>query len=194
MFVVTLAMAMLVGWARGGRLGRLAAMPLRWVLVLPVPFAIRAMLLHPRAGDFDWLVRWAPWLQATAYGLLVLLALANRHLPGSAALVAGTAANAVVILANGGRMPVAETAIHIAAGNETTMALARLRAGHSLTHQLLDEETRLPWLADVIPLPRPFPFPSVASAGDLLIAAALFWLVVRSMEAAPSQSPAGHRA
>lgn len=184
MFLVTLVLAIVVGWLRGGRLGRLAGLPLRWVVLLPVPFVLRAMLLHARAGDVALLTQWAPVLQALAYGLLVVLSAVNLHLPGSSFLLAGTVANALVILANGGRMPVSEAAIHIAAGSgEHFAALAALYGEQSLTHQLLTPETRLPWLADILPLPRPFPFPSVASPGDVLIAVGLFWLVVRSMGA-----------
>ncbi|PZN12566.1 MAG: hypothetical protein DIU69_03135 [Bacillota bacterium] len=191
MFLVTLGLAIMVGWLRGGRLGRLAGLPLRWVVLLPVPFVIRAMLLHPRAGEVPLLAQWAPVLQGLAYGLLVFLSAVNLHLPGSSFLLAGTLANAVVILANGGRMPVSEAAVRIAAGGERVTALAVLHGERSLTHQLLTPDTRLPWLADILPLPRPFPFPSVASLGDVLIAVGLFWLVLRSMGAAGARVARG---
>ena len=182
MFLFTLVLAVICGWLRGGRLFRLSRLPLRWVLVLPVPFIIRSLLLNARVGDAGFLEAWAPWLQSVAYGLLVLLAVVNRHLPGSSYLLAGTGANALVIVANGGRMPVSEAAIHIAARDaERGVALNTLLAEQSLTHELLTPDTRLPWLADIIPLPHPFPFPSVASPGDVLIALGLFWFIVSSM-------------
>lgn len=114
--------------------------------------------------------------------MLALLAVANRHLPGAALLIAGTVANALVIMANGGRMPVSEWAVRVAAGGaDRATALTLLRMEDSLTHQLLGPETRFPWLADIIPLPRPFPFPSVASAGDVVLAIGLMWLILAAM-------------
>lgn len=182
LFIVTLMAAVMIGWLRGGSVARVAHLPLRWIVLLPVPFVIRAALLHPQAVGVEWLSRWTTELQGVAYGLLVLLAVVNRHLPGSSFLIAGTLANAVVIMANGGRMPVSERAIHVAAhAAEKVTALSVLRTENSLTHQLLGPETRFPWLADIIPLPRPFPFPSVASVGDFVLAFGLMWLVLAAM-------------
>ncbi|EKP94629.1 DUF5317 domain-containing protein [Thermaerobacter subterraneus] len=182
MFLFALALAMLVGWLRGGTIVNVARLPLRWGLAVPVPFAIRAVLLHTEASSNPWLHHWSPVLQGIAYGSMVILALVNRHLPGAAFLITGTLANALVIMANGGRMPVSEWAVRVAAGGaDRATALTLLRMEDSLTHQLLGPGTRLPWLADIIPLPRPFPFPSVASAGDVVLAIGLMWLILAAM-------------
>ena len=181
-FVFSLLLAVCIGWVRGGSVRRMAQLPLRWVVLLPVPLVLRSLLQHPSSLQLDWIVRASEFVQFTAYALLVMLAIVNRHLPGSAYLIGGSLANALVITANGGRMPVSEWAIHVAAHDaERAAAVAGLAAENSLTHELLGPETRLPWLADIIPLPRPFPFPSVASVGDVLIAVGLMWLVITAM-------------
>ena len=186
MFLLALALGILIGWLRGGSLSGVARLPVRWVVLLPIPFLIRSALRHPLAANVELLSEWAFLWQGVAYGLLVVLAVVNRHLPGSTYLMAGTAANALVIMLNGGQMPVSEWAIRVAAGGaEQVVAVTLLRTGNSLTHEVLGPETRLPWLADIIPLPRPFPFPSVASAGDVVIALGLLWLIITAMGPRP---------
>jgi hypothetical protein len=49
-------------------------------------------------------------------------------------------------------------------------------------HEVADASTRLPWLGDVIPVPV---LSTLLSAGDLLIAAGIAWLVYRSTVAGP---------
>lgn len=189
MFLASLLLAVAIGWIRGGSVKRIGRLPLRWVGLLPVPLVLRSVLQHPSSVHLPWVVQGAEILQFVAYALLVVLAMVNRHLPGSGYLIGGSLANALVITANGGRMPVSEWAIHVAAHDlERAAAVARLAGGDSLTHELLGPETRLPWLADIIPLPRPFPFPSVASVGDVLIAVGLMWLVIAAMG---TRHPAG---
>ncbi|WP_460040567.1 DUF5317 domain-containing protein [Thermaerobacter litoralis] len=181
-YAISIVGALILGWLKGGRVGRLGQVPLRLIILLPVPFIIRSILLRSQYVDGTLLSRMAEEMQVLAYSLLVVLAVANRHLPGSPLLIGGTLANALVIVANGGRMPVSEWAIRIAAGGaDRIRTLDYLRSGVSLTHEILVPGTRFPWLADIIPVPRPFPFPSVASLGDVALAIGLAWLVYSAM-------------
>jgi hypothetical protein len=83
-------------------------------------------------------------------------------------IAAGALLNLVVVLVNGG-MPVDPAA--------AALAGTALRGDDPL-HHALDAATRLPFLADVIPLP---PLRNVYSAGDVAIAAGGFWLPFRSL-------------
>jgi len=89
----------------------------------------------------------------------------------------GAYCNEIVRAANGGRMPV---------DGHGVMAEVGSRAN---TYLLADAHTNFAWLDDRLRLPAPFP--GIASAGDILIAIAMAWLVaslmLRSSAAAASE-------
>jgi hypothetical protein len=89
----------------------------------------------------------------------------NRHLRGLWLVGLGLASNALVIFANGGHMPVDPAALE-QAGLE---ALApRLQARYDAVHTLMDESTRLGFLADIIPV-RLLGYTNVISPGDVCL-------------------------
>jgi len=79
----------------------------------------------------------------------------------------GAYCNEIVRAANGGRMPV---------DGHGVMAEVGSRAN---TYLLADAHTNFAWLDDRFRLPAPFP--GIASAGDILIAIAMAWLVASLM-------------
>ncbi|WP_041439009.1 MULTISPECIES: DUF5317 domain-containing protein [Thermus] len=96
----------------------------------------------------------------------------NRHLKSLYLVLYGLLLNTLVILANGGHMPVSLDTLK-KAGIEGWEELLKTRA--DAVHSLLDESTRLPFLGDVIPLP---PLRKAASPGDLFILAGIAGVVV----------------
>lgn len=160
--LMVLAIAVVASLLRGGRFSRLAHAPLRWVWLLFVGVLLQV------AADILVILE---VLQATgplAYGLLlssqlvvVTRALANWQLPGLILVGIGLALNAAVMAANGA-MPVDPEAI--AALGRDSGDLVRGK------HVLMDDDTRLPWLADIWPVP---PLRSIISVGDVVLAAGL---------------------
>ena len=100
-----------------------------------------------------------------SFGMIVAFFVVNWHLPGLALAAAGLVLNITVIASNGA-MPVSERAIEIA-GVESV-------EGFGLKHERLNDDTILPWIADVIPLPG---IGEVISPGDLVLAGGLAYLV-----------------
>lgn len=164
MYFVLLVLGIAVGASllRGGRFHRLAKAPLEhvWLLFVGVllQFAadglVIADVLEPTSG--------------ATYGLLlasqlivVAWALLNWQLPGLLLVGIGLLLNATVMAANGA-MPVDPDAI-AALGRES----ADLVRGK---HIVMDETTRLPWLADIWPVPV---LRSIISVGDVVLAAGL---------------------
>ena len=70
-------------------------------------------------------------------------------------------------------MPVLLSSLYKAGLNDSVLVL---KEGIYVTHALVTEKTLLRFLADVIPLPAPFPDPSVVSVGDLLMFCGVFLL------------------
>jgi len=142
------------GIALGGDWRRLGDLPLRWVPVLLPALAIRVLgLVIPFA-----LAIYVAALVGTA-----VAAILNRHLPGVTLIAFGSLLNIGVIALNAG-MPVDLGAV--AAANAISYDSDRL-------HVPLGQETRLPLLADVIPLGL---VRGVYSVGDVAIAVGGFWL------------------
>lgn len=177
MFIPALVLAVLAGWVRGGCLARLAEVRFRLGWLVLLAFLIRFALY----AGVPWVEPGSPanvGLQALAHGLLLAGLLANRALPGIRLAAAGVLANGLVVLANGGRMPVSRAALALS-GQEHL--LPRLADGQLLTHRLLDGSTRLPWLADVFALPAGWPLALAFSLGDVLVAVGVFLFVQHGM-------------
>jgi hypothetical protein len=56
-----------------------------------------------------------------------------------------------------------------------------ISAGGIITHQPLTLDTKLPFLADVIVLPPPYPFPKLMSIGDFIICLGVILFVQKAM-------------
>ncbi len=165
--VVVLLVALGVGRLAGGSLARLGALPLRSRRLLAL--AVAAQLLGVVIGGPA-----HPVGLALSAGLVVAFLARNRTVRGTGLVALGLLANALVVGANGA-MPVSG-----AAAARAGIGTSSLIAGADPRHLLLDEQTRLPWLADVVPVPLPV-LPLVVSPGDVLLAAGAGQLVVAAM-------------
>jgi DHA3 family macrolide efflux protein-like MFS transporter len=170
-----------LGLAVGGSIDNLIDVRLRWMAGLLAAAAARVGLDWALAnGQIPDAARL--WLVVFIYLLLTLTLLANRNLPGMAAAALGTAANGIAIVANGGWMPVWQPSL-AAAGFDPNGV-------HSSFHSLLDGPMDASFvahagpLADVIPVPIPI-IQSVASIGDLLLAAGLGFFMFAALVRAP---------
>lgn len=165
--IPTLVLGAVSGYARGGRLGRVASARLRgtWAVWIAVAAQLALILASEVGGAGDLARR-----SLLAGSLVAVLAFgwANRSLPGVWLAIVGIALNAAVILPNGA-MPVSAGAI-AALGGEETIEVAK--------HQLLEDHHHLPWLADIIPVPV---LRTVISVGDIALALGAGLLLHRLM-------------
>jgi len=107
--------------------------------------------------------------------LLIFVGL-NRSEAGFWILGAGLALNLLVILANGGWMPISPTVAGrlVPAGSSYTLKTGD-RFGTSKDVLLEPSDTRFVWLSDRFNLPPWFPWQYAFSFGDILIALGAFW-------------------
>jgi hypothetical protein len=159
--------AALIGLLRGGSLDSLASTPFK---ALPLLFASLVVQAGADIWNPDWLPEWGALLVLllTNAGVAIFLLL-NRHLPGMMLAAIGLVLNVVVIAANGA-MPVSADAIE-ASGMGSLEEFG-------LKHELITDDTLLPFLADVIPVPL---IAKVVSLGDVFLGAGIGWLVYRRM-------------
>jgi hypothetical protein len=102
-----------------------------------------------------------------------------RHILPIACGALGAYCNEVVRAANGGRMPVE--------GHDVLSAVT----SRARTYVLAGPDTTFAWLDDRFTLPPPFP--GIASAGDILIAIGMAWLVAMVMLRPPRAAVAEDR-
>ena len=160
------------GLLAGGSLDSLAGTKFRWT----------PLLFGSLAGQILFQVWSPPWLTAgrsltillALNGLVAVFLVVNRKLPGTLLAAVGLVLNVAVIGANGA-MPVSAAAAE-AAGIDT------VPSGEGFKHEPLDEDTRLPLLADALPAP---PFRTVFSLGDVYLALGILYLVFARTRAKP---------
>ena len=159
-------LAVVVALLQGGSLERLASTNFRAVPLLLLGLALQIVFGF-----------WTPSWLTDDLGLAVLIGsnalvlgwlIVNRALPGLLIAAVGLLMNLAVISANGA-MPVSGDAVRAAGGDEREIAEAGLK------HEVLDDDTRLGFLGDIIPMPRL----GIWSVGDLVLAAGLALLSYR---------------
>lgn len=104
----------------------------------------------------------------------------NRQLPGMPILMSGLILNLLVMVANGGWMPIdPKTASQLVGTNVLQIISAGSRFGQK-DILLLPQQIHFGVLADRFLLPAWFPYQVAFSLGDILIALGIFWLLLKS--------------
>lgn len=104
----------------------------------------------------------------------------NRRLPGMPILMIGLILNLLVMVANGGWMPIEpKTASQLVGTNVLQIIDAGSRFGQK-DILLLPQQIHFGFLADRFLLPAWFPYQTAFSLGDILIALGVFWLLLKS--------------
>ena len=174
---------LVAGLLTGGSLHNLLERRLRWPLVVIAAFVVRELEIRTPVGS----AAWAPAIFATSLAvLLVWAAWHHDRLPGIWLIVVGIGMNLLVVLVNGGRMPVAPAAAHLGP--------AQLRDQGTFAHYALaGPDTRLGWLCDWIVLPPPIGWllPQAYSPGDLVSMAGFAVVLFLATRAAQKKPKTG---
>jgi Family of unknown function (DUF5317) len=156
--IAALVIALVAGLLRGGSLESLSQTRVRWVILLIEGLLVQLI--------FD---IWDPAGLTSGGKLAVLLIsnlsvlaflLLNKEIPGMILIAFGLLLNTVVITANQA-MPVSASAA------DTAGIEAPTESTDDLKHELLDDDTTLGFLGDVIPVPG---VGEVLSVGDIVLA------------------------
>ncbi len=167
-------------WARWHRKPYQApALQSAWLI--PVGFVPQLIVAYLPATYF----RVPLWLAAVSIfaSLIVFLAFVwvNRRLPGMLFLLAGLLLNLSVMVANRGWMPISPEVANGVYGGGVSRYVAALGERFGPKDILLSpQDTHLGFLSDRFLLPAWSPYQVAFSAGDILIAIGVFWLLARS--------------
>ncbi len=180
---MVLILAIAAGWLSGLVWSWISRKPYRvpelsriWLVLVAVSPQLLIFHIPFTAGWFS--NSWAPTVLVISQLVLLGFVWANRDLIGIRILGLGLILNLVVILLNGGLMPLTpETAQAIFPETPLSAWQIGSRPGRSKNVILQFEDTRLAWLSDVVLLPEWFPWIRALSPGDLLISLGVFWLL-----------------
>lgn len=174
--------AVLVGYLTGGRLSNYLNSPLKLVFLPCLAFLIEAAF--GRIGEWTGLSseQWLPIAVCAEYLILAVFVWVNRNCRGVKLLGSATVVNFAAMAANGFRMPVSPMIYRY-----PSMAgfIDRIQSGDLAEYVLVGWDGPLWFLGDTIPL-----FDGLASVGDLLMAAALFLILLYLMKAKPAAEKA----
>lgn len=174
--VYLLALAVAIGYIRGGRLSGYLKNPLRGIGLPIVGFLIESSFAWLpgilRAPSTQWL-----WIAVVAEYLCLFTFLYMNRNERSLWLVAlGTATNFAAMAVHQMRMPVCPVIFEFPS---LARFVERVQSGDLIEYVLVGWNAPLWWLGDCIPIP--WGVPGVASIGDFLMGAGLFWWMQRMM-------------
>ena len=184
MLIGGIALGLVLGLLLGGRLENLANIRLRFLPLLFVAVIVRFGTEAALGFGVPIAETLRIPLLGLAYGLLLFALWRNRFYPGLALAFIGIASNGLVIMVNGGYMPVWMPAFY-ASGLEGPL--------DSVLHVELTADIgpgfllQLGPLADIIPIPFP-PVQNVASIGDLFLTAGLGFFLFATLLRTPEET------
>ncbi len=178
--LLSAVLGLAIGLLSGGSLTSMRQYPLKGLLLPIIALVLKAgaaYVLKPQQA--------AVLVCLLQYGLLFSFVALNIRRPlWSIFVFIGTFCNFLVILLNGGRMPVSAALI-----GQLPQRLEALAQNRIYAYTLLNEQTVLPFLGDVIrigPAGTPFGF---ASAGDFVLCVGVLILCIQLVHASPKNHP-----
>jgi hypothetical protein len=172
-----------VALLRGGSFAGWARIHVRWSSLALASLAVQLLLHNPPTDHQSWAIASGPIIWMTCLATLCAVLLRNalatpwfrcppRGYPWLLAAL-GVGLNLLVVVANGGFMPQSADARTVSRGAPVPVAQS---SGPQLRNiVVMNDETRLSLLGDVIAEPSWFPNANVVSLGDLLLGLGLAW-------------------
>ena len=170
-----IAAGLLISTLQAWRKGRAFTIPtLRLVWLVPLAF-LPQWLVFFQGINGQVSKNLAAWILVISQAILLLFALLNWEQPGFWLLSLGVGLNLLVILLNGGLMPVCPQIVaELLPDASPDILQVGQRLGKNVV--LSPSAMRMSWLSDCLLLPTWFPARKALSMGDVFIAAGVFWL------------------
>lgn len=157
-------LSLIVGFIRKGNLRGLAQLKLKWGWIFPLLLIVQ-IITFVYQNDIKILGKASESIYMVVYIIGLLFLYLNRNHKGFMIIFIGVFLNFLVMVVNGGRMPVSEEAAAVL----DPMYIQALKDGLYAKHILLTDSTILGFLGDIIPLGPPYPRTQVISIGDVVM-------------------------
>jgi hypothetical protein len=178
LYVYIIIISIIIGLLRNGKLSSLSQTSLKKIELIVLACLIQGGLIFLGSKKVKFILDYSSYMMIFSYIVLLLAVWYNKKLKEINFIALGIIFNFIVIVANGGHMPVLLSSLYKAGLNDFALVL---KEGTYVTHALITEKTLFGFLADVIPLSPPFPDPSVVSVGDFLMFYGVFSLIQNAM-------------
>ena len=178
LYVYIIIISIIIGLLRNGKLSSLSQISLKRIELIVLACLIQGGLIFLGSKKVKFVLDYSSYMIIFSYIVLLLAVWYNKKLKGINFIALGIIFNFVVIVVNGGHMPVLLSSLYKTGSNDFALVL---KEGTYVTHTLITEKTLFGFLADVIPLPPPFPDPSVVSVGDFFMFYGVFNLIQNAM-------------
>ncbi len=182
MFLTVMVVSLVVGLVSGGKISRLADVDLDRVVWIAGSFLVKIASIKLLSGRFEPYPQVCLALSFGTYLMLFYGLYPNLRLRGFGVLAFGVFLNFLVIMANGGRMPVDLSPL----GPDVLGSQISVLSS-SFTHCMLGDNTRLTFLADIFSWKFLSRAPTTFSLGDIFMAAGIFLFIMSTMHASFSQ-------
>lgn len=182
MIMETLGLSLLIGKLRGGKIRNLEKFHIKGWYMFVIGFIIEivsiliAAITHGKLAGF--VIEKFFIIHIFIYILVLVGFIFNIKEKGIWLALTGTLLNFIPILTNDGKMPVS---VEELTNSYLYTQLDLLKDNRILTHTLANEYTKFYYLSDIIPIPKPYPFPKIISIGDVLIGISIFLLIQNYM-------------
>jgi hypothetical protein len=184
--------AVVVGLVAGLARARIQRLPyqapeLKWLWLVFIAFLAQWLAFRLPVAWMHINSKWAAVALVVSQLALLAFAWVNRRQPAFWLLGIGLLLNLVVIVANGGLMPITpETVAHLSTAEPGLVWQVGERLGTGKDIVLNAEATRLWFLSDrFLLLPDGLDFQVAFSLGDVLIAGGAFWLLFSPQDRKP---------
>ncbi|WP_353093268.1 DUF5317 domain-containing protein [Tissierella praeacuta] len=183
MVIETMLLSLLLGKLIGGKIKNIGNLYINGWYLFVAAFSVEIISLlivsRTSGGLNDIIENNFLYIHIFIYLLLIIGLSMNFYERGFRVTLFGAILNFLPLSLNNGRMPVAIDALK---HSNLYTQLALLDEGRIMTHTLADEFTKLVFLGDIIPIPKPYPFPKVISIGDIFISLGLLILIQSYMK------------
>jgi len=178
LYIYIIISSIIIGLLRKGKLSSLSQISMKKIELIVLACLIQGGIIFLGSKEIKFVLDYSSYMIIFSYIVLLLAVWYNKTLKGIKIIALGIIFNFIVIVANGGHMPVLLSSLYKAGLNDFALVL---KEGSYITHALITDKTLFGFLADVIPLSPPFPDPSVVSAGDFLMFYGVFGLIQNAM-------------
>lgn len=168
MFIEPAVASILIAKLRGGKFKYLEGVNVKAWYLLILAALIQGGLSLIKYLDMsfvnEFILEYKAVIIAITYLLMITTVFLNIKKNYMKILLIGIILNFIVIMANGGLMPVSLEGIK--GINAETILPER---EFDIKHMAVTKDTRLVYLADIILLPKPYPLPKILSVGDIFL-------------------------
>ena len=176
LYIAAIILGIAIGIMAKGKAANLLELNFEKVWLIMIAFVIQIFTQIMGNRGFTFAAKYSFVIQAVVFCMLLAGFWFNRRYLGIWVIGAGCGLNALVMMLNGGKMPVSYEMV-VKAG--LTGMVDALKAGADGKHIIISQSTRLAFLSDIIHLPKFIDFGmQIVSIGDLIVLVGLFLLVV----------------